>query len=256
MKKLITSLAILFLSAKLFACSCAFPTFNDNFARAAFVGLVKVNNVHADPQNSDVDVLDITIVDLFKGKPVKEIRASGKNTSCDIGIQKNTVWLVFATENNKGELVFGYCSAPEQYEGRVYDEARYPGITKKIAEERKFVLKILTGLRDKKITLTNTDAGVFSFYEHLRSIKNVDVKEKQFAVYQLKVNKERVITSVKPLLPFVNAQISAQVLKKLKGAALRKPRNKAFPAEETMNICLFAFPAEQSYPGFIGPNLP
>lgn len=56
----------------------------------------------------DTGMLQIKILTLFKGKPVKQLIEHSKNSSCDLGISKGQEWVIFAQEYG-GELHIQPC---------------------------------------------------------------------------------------------------------------------------------------------------
>lgn len=91
------------------ACKCGVLPLLDYYQKSDFVGTARIVNVTRDPVNHWQEILKIEITRLYKGDPIKKIKASSRAGSCGFMISKNSNWLIFAALEN-AELSFGFCS--------------------------------------------------------------------------------------------------------------------------------------------------
>lgn len=111
------------------ACRCLLPV---NFTLAEvdnydYVAWVKVKDKSASPSQGQVRTYeerffwaDIEEIHRFKGKSTQKLKIRGGDrdlgfvTSCDLDMEEEEEWVVFAKESN-GELMVGACSRSEKY---------------------------------------------------------------------------------------------------------------------------------------------
>ena len=112
------------------ACECAGPFEFDSkkdLRDYSFIALVGIDSIYTgrDTGNNGDDLFyhaDLTILELFKGQPLRTIRVSGGNpklggttTSCDIGIESKQKWVLFGYEDREGHIRVGRCTFSEIY---------------------------------------------------------------------------------------------------------------------------------------------
>ncbi len=132
MKQLVILITInLLLPLNASACICSgpyeFKTIED-LEDYQFIAFVTIDSIY----KSDIskayehDIFyqaDFTILELFKGDSTDSILVNGGNanlgvtvTSCDIGIDKNEKWVIFAYSDKNENLGTSYCTFSEMYE--------------------------------------------------------------------------------------------------------------------------------------------
>jgi len=101
----------------------------DDLTDYDFIGLVKIVNEKTQ-EDSDYDthvnILDIEIIEHFKGEQPRKIKEYHTISSCDIGIEVGEEWILFAFKGSSGMYSVGACERNTQYkdiEGQRY--ARY-----------------------------------------------------------------------------------------------------------------------------------
>ncbi len=118
-------LLIIFQSLALisYSCTCAYKTLTKedlaNFDHIAIVTVKKLNpfkNTDATLYKADVETLEV-----FKGNKISSLLVRSVNTSCDMGVRKDAVWIVFANIWN-GHPSIGPCSFNEQLFGVIPGE--------------------------------------------------------------------------------------------------------------------------------------
>jgi hypothetical protein len=251
-KQIISILFLGLLSSPIFACTCMSQLLLDNFAHSDFVAKVRVNKVVIDKQNLYTGTLDITVLDLFKGVAEKQLKVEGIETSCNVDVQENTTWLIFASRTKTGELSFGLCSDPVQIDGKSYMQEKYPDTQEKIRKEAEFKMGILAYLRDHKIDVEDTNKSIYTFNSKLRGLRGFELKEKQYALYKIHIDTGRTVTKAYAVKGFQDKILSQGVINLLKGLTMSKIFNRKDPSKEMdLVIAVYAHPAEKEYKSFL-----
>ena len=242
-----------FISSTSFACECIKDILVHNFQKSAFVAKVKILKVSKPTADGEYQDATIEVLELYKGKKITTIKIqSSLNTDCNLIVDENTNWLVFAQINRSGILQFDLCSGSMQLD-RKMNSIDYPNaqanyikeINQKIAVLQYFKLKHISDLNKYDLHLKYNDRlhDLFKGYEG-ESQKN--------AVYQLTVEKDLSISKVKALKEFDNQKLSKALLAYLKEKAKVNTRNISAIKKRTQLILVYYFyPAEKEYQSFI-----
>jgi hypothetical protein len=246
-------IASFFISSTSFACDCIKDILVHNFQKSAFVAKIKILKVSAPTADGEYQDATIEVLELYKGKKIRTIKIQASlNTDCNLMVDENTVWLVFAQINRSGILQFDLCSGSMQLD-RKMNSIDYPNaqtnyikeINKKIAVLQYFKLKQITDLNEYDLRLKYNDRlhDLFKGYEG-EGQKN--------AVYQLTVEKDLSISKIKALKEFDNQKLSKALLAYLKEKTKLNTRNISAIKKRTQLIVVYYFyPAEKEYQSFI-----
>lgn len=190
------------------ACKCGILPLLDNYQKSAFVGTARIIKVTGDPANNGQEILEIDINKLYKGDPIKKIKASSRAGSCGFMISENSNWLIFATLNN-GELSFGFCSGSMQL-----DEVMLPTLKGHYKRQLATTLDALDFIVKNKVSSNKPD----SIYARESCIANLTglKYEDGFAVYEVKLQKDLSIKEVSMLKGFQNKELSDKIAACLK----------------------------------------
>ena len=245
--------ASFFICSTSFACECIKDILVHNFQKSAFVAKIKILKVSAPTADGEYQDANIEVLELYKGKKIRTIKIQASlNTDCNLMVDENTVWLVFAQINRSGILQFDLCSGSMQLD-RKMNSIDYPNaqtnyikeINNKIAVLQFFKLKHIADLNEYDLHLKYNDRlhDLFKGYEG-DGQKN--------AVYQLTVEKDLSISKIKALKEFDNQKLSKALLAYLKEKAKLNTRNISAIKKRTQLIVVYYFyPAEKEYQSFI-----
>ena len=245
--------ASFFIFSTSFACECIKDILVHNFQKSAFVAKIKILKVSAPTADGEYQDANIEVLELYKGKKIRTIKIHASlNTDCNLMVDENTVWLVFAQINQSGILQFDLCSGSMQLD-RKMNSIDYPNaqtnyikeINNKIAVLQFFKLKHIADLNEYDLHLKYNDRlhDLFKGYEG-EGQKN--------AVYQLTVEKDLSISKIKVLKEFDNQKLSKALLAYLKEKAKLNTRNISAIKKRTQLIVVYYFyPAEKEYQSFI-----
>lgn len=213
------------------ACKCGVLPLLDNYQRSAFVGTARIIKVNRAPGNAGQEILEIDITKLYKGDPIKKIRAFSRAGSCSFKVSENSNWLIFASLDN-GELSFGFCSGSLQLDAKV-DEVKFPALEGHYKRQLSTTLAALDFIVKNKISSNKPD----SFYAResctgsLTGFKNKD----SFAVYEVKLQKDLSVKEVNILKGFQNKELSDMIVTCLK-SALKINSSTAVPVPEEISL--------------------
>lgn len=118
MKYYLLILILLLGFSKANACSCArsWQETNHHYIISDFVGKVTITQVFDSPtKESNTFKIKVDTEKVFKGNEIDTLyvygnRGHGIISSCDVSVDKEEKWIVYATKNNEGKLAFGWCS--------------------------------------------------------------------------------------------------------------------------------------------------
>lgn len=251
MKKLLLFCSML-ISAEAFACICDTHTTLEKYQSVDFIATATVLRVEQDKLNEDYHNLEIRPVNVYKGRPVSHIKvASITSTSCAFLPDENTTWLIFASKDEKSELMIGFCSGSFQID-RQFDLVNFPGVDKKYKRMMDLKLEVLCYLKTNKFSDVNKfDLRFQSASDFLNGLKGFE-EIRKFAVYELTVNEDLLIERVKPLREFKNKELSGKLLKGIRdNLRFDKKRLTTIPEKTKVIVIYFYYPPEDIYPSFI-----
>jgi len=170
-----------------FGCECIG---SDNFESKAdlevytFIALVKIDSIYLIEKRKEMvddthHYADMTILELFKGDSLSNIKVSGGNrnlkeaywTSCDIGIDLNEKWVVFAAKDKEGETRIGFCTISERYSNALGEKnwKNMNGI-KELRQLREiFNHKSKSDSKENGINKTYYENGTVEIQEHIKN---------------------------------------------------------------------------------------
>jgi len=196
MRKNLYFILFFFLTFSSFACVCNPQTITEKYIKSDFVGIVTINKIYPNQENSDSYKADIKINELFKGLKLKSIYVRGRNdreigSSCDIFIPVNTKLVAYAYKNEKGFYEVGMCS------GLLY-------LNKKQVKTNP-ELEILKMFKAEKINFTDKtwyhEAGNSSL--ELLKYKGIQLS-KSYGIYEITFSSNLAIKDVKEISGFGN----------------------------------------------------
>lgn len=149
MKKHLLFLIFIFTVQVAKSCVCH-PEIFDNYIHADFIGEVKVLKVY---KNESPDYhyyrIDVESNTVYKGEKQQILYVYGSTvennwSSCDLLVEENENWLVYATKGANGNFEFGLCTQSHKNNLSLYDSLAYSkrGL-KNIANSRKRELNFL-----------------------------------------------------------------------------------------------------------------
>lgn len=212
MKKILFTILFIAISSKLLACTCMSQRLLDRYAKSEFVATLSVLSVDSETDD-DYLLLDIEIIELYKGKKTNllKIRKS-KGSGCPMYAPKNTKWLIFASKDQNGNLIFGKCSGPKQLD-RTFDKERFPNAEFNYSRSLKRKLEFLETLKVEKIEPINTYDLYTSFKEEsLEKLKGHEINNGDNAFYEIVVNKDLSLKDIRILKEFDNEQLSNELI--------------------------------------------
>ncbi len=225
----------------------------DRFQKSEFIAKVKVKRVSEYKLENYYQNADIEIIDLFKGSKIKSIKIiSDFQSSCGLYVPENSVWLIFAQIDSKGNLSFGHCSGSIQIDKNMTSK-EYPNAEKnrkKSIERKLSALKFLSSQNIKNtneynLSLTYTKACENDF-------KGYDAPKTKFAVYEITIEKDLKISKIKPLQEFDSRQLSDEIMKCL-NENLKVDNRKIFEIKNITKVIMiyYYYEAEEEYKSFI-----
>ncbi len=226
------------------ACSCGNLGIVDDFQQSKFVAKARIIRITPDPVNSDYHDAVIEIMSLYKGEHLSKIKiASSLNSSCRFLPVENSTWIIFA-RGGQGMLSFGFCSGSLEIGEPLADN--YGNLIKRTEG-------VLSFLSEHSIFNPNP-SRLYPFNTEIKSFKGYKNRN-SFAVFQMDVNPDFSIATIKQLKKFQNAKLNKLVLNSMKRDLTfillgRKPLVK--PARVIL-FCFF-YPEDgsrQSYLGFL-----
>lgn len=194
------------------ACTCLSQRLLDRYAKSEFVATLSVLSVDSDTDN-DYLLLEIEIIELYKGNKTNllKIRKS-KGGGCPMYAPENTKWLIFAQNDQNGNLAFGHCSGPKQLD-RTFDKERFPNAEFNYSKGLKRKLELLETLKQEKIKPINTYNLFTSFKEEsLEKFKGYQIKNGNHAFYEITVNENLSLKNIKILKEFDDEQLSNELI--------------------------------------------
>ncbi len=233
----------LFISNLVFACSCIPMNLNERISSSDFIVKAKIKKIWIDNRDKYLHNIEIEILDLYKGVATKKLKIySAQMTSCSFFTPQNTTWLIFASKDKDGILKFGYCSGSQNIE-------KNPN-----SIERK--IKVLKYLKTEKINLNSKNDIAFVINsDSLKKFNGLTESKNNFALYEIVLNKDLSIKSVKPIKEFQTNEINNEILDilKTKSKVYARNRESAISEEEKIIIPLFYYPKEKNNKSFISP---
>lgn len=182
-----------------FACSCISQKLDSHFSESDFVGEIEIIKNYKNISDSEYYKIDILVRKLYKGNIINSITAYGSNggiwesSSCDILIPEKTKLIVFARQNEEGQLQLGMCSK------LIYLD------NDKVNEKTNTIVKVLETLKRKKIFYKSIIYKYFSpkFEKFFREQPSLKLK-KDFAIYEITFKKDLKVKCVRTLSGFKN----------------------------------------------------
>jgi len=242
-----------FISSTSFACECIKDILVHNFQKSAFVAKVKILKVSKPTADGEYQDATIEVLELYKGKKITTIKIqSSLNTDCNLIVDENTNWLVFAQINRSGILQFDLCSGSMQLD-RKMNSIDYPNAQANYIKEINQKIAVLQFFKTKQIAQPNEYNLYLKYNERLHDVfKGYEDESQKNAVYQLTVEKDLSISKIKALQEFDNQRLSKALLAYLKEKAKVNTHNISAIKKRTQLILVYYFyPAEKEYQSFI-----
>lgn len=242
MKTLLVIL-LLFFSNLHFACSCLPMNINERISTSDFIAKVKIKKIWPDSENKNLSNIEIEILELYKGVSIKRMKIySAQMTSCSFFTPENTTWLVFASKDKDGILKFGFCSGSQNIDKNFNSSQRK--------------IQLLKYLKSEKINMkSKTDVAYIINSDFLKKFNGVTEPKNNFALYEIAINKDLTIKSVKAIKEFQSQEINNEIVEilKTKSKVFAKNRESKITQEEKIIIPLFYYPKEKNNKSFISP---
>ncbi len=254
MKKIILSILFSQSIAVLLACDCMKQNLVDAVSGSEFIATAKIIRIIPDSVNPEYKITTIALIDVYKGEQITTLRIhTSDNTSCQFDLPLQSTWLFFAKKYADGAFGFGSCSSSQQIEIQL-DSLQYPMGPRRYRHSIEFKLKVLGYLHNKKINPSNPyDLSTHSERKLFEIFKGVNVTDKEFAIYQIKVGKDLGIQNVKALKNWGDVKLSSEFSAFLTTNLNIRGRNKQtnIPKSTKLIIIYYAYQQEDEYPSFI-----
>ena len=253
MKKILLTILFIAISSKLLACTCMSQRFLDRYAKSDFVATLNVLSVDSETDD-DYLHLEIEIIELYKGNKTNllKIRKS-KGNGCPMYAPENTKWLIFASKDQNGNLTFGKCSGSKQLD-RTFDKERFPNAELNYSRGLERKLELLETLKEEKIEPINKYDLYTSFKEEsLEKFKGYEIENNAF--YEITVNEDLSLKSIKILKEFDNEQLSNELIDFIKNNIYigRKGKLESISAETKIILGLHYHSSEKERKSVILP---
>jgi hypothetical protein len=251
--KYLFSIFLILIVHQTFACKCSHIQLLENVAQSDFIATAKILSLKPDQTNKDFHIIEIKILELYKGKRIKSLKINSVlNSSCAFLTPKNTTWLIFATKNKNGDLSFGMCSGSRQLDVEI-DSAKYPLAKENYQKSIDLKLNVLSYLRKNSIVAENDYSLSISFSNDcLKKFNGVKISKDKFALYELTIDKNLKVTKVTPIKEFDNNAIRADLVKciheNIRFHTYNKTENKKV---NKIIICFYYYETERGDPSFI-----
>lgn len=251
MKRLLACFLML-ISIEAFGCSCAFTPLLEKHQRSQFIATAKIVKIVQDNKNEDYHDIDIELISLYKGESRNKLKViSVLNSSCSFFPSENTTWLIFASEDHKGFLSFGFCSGSEQID-RQFDLVKYPNLDLKYKKSMDVKLEVLDFIKRKKIEVDNKFKLITSNYRICSDDLKGFNEKGRFAVYELDVNQNLSIENIRILKRFKNKVLSKKLTACLRENLKMITKNvNAIPEKTKITLIYFYYSAEKENPSFV-----
>ena len=252
MKKTIL-ISFLFITNYVFSCQCMSTKLIDRYQKSEFIAKVKVTKVSEYNAENYYQNAEIEIINLFKGSKINNIKISNNlRSSCGLYVPENSVWLIFAQIDNNGNLSFGYCSGSKQIDKSMISK-EYPNAEKNRKKSIELKLSVLKFLSSQNIEYTNEYNLRLTYSKACENdFKGYELQKTKFAVYEITIEKDLTISTIKPLQEFDNKQLSEEILKCMK-ENLKVDNRKIFEIDNQTKVGMifYYYEADKEYKSFI-----
>lgn len=252
MMKLLFTILLSVIALKSYSCRCISRALQDNFNSAEFVAAAKIIEITADTLNSDYHIVEIEMVNLYKGEKLDRLRIhSMLNSSCAFYTEKNSTWLIFASTFN-GILSFHYCSGSVQLDQK-FDEIEYPGLTAKYKSDVAFKLSVLNWLKENKIDIQNNyQIQVERSTKRISELKGYKGGNRDFAIVEYSLEADFTLKKVKLIKKFKNKRLS-RALKNASADGFKAYHKtlKEIPKPTKLYAIYYFYPEERNYKSFL-----
>lgn len=262
MKKIFTLFIFLF-ATKIFACVCAPTSLLDLAAKADFIATVEVIDISKDLENEDAHIIQIKILELFKGSKISSLKLLSRlNSSCSFYTPKNTKWLIFAYKGKDGKLSFGYCSGTKtlsekftsEIYSRKYSKEKLDELNANYQDKINKKIQVLGYLKTQKIKPINEfDLRIYFTDDCLKQVRGFEEESERFSLYELTINKDLSIAKVLALKEFNNEKLKLNLSKCFEnGVTVYKNADETSISNKTkIVIGLYYYPAKGKRESFI-----
>lgn len=252
--KYILLIILTFYAQQLFACECESEQFMNLFTRSDFIATARILEITPDSENENRHYSKIEIIDLYKGEHITNlIIYSNLNSSCAFLPPENSLWLLFANKNKNGEVGIGFCSGSQQMD-RKFKNDRNSRADKNHKKSNNRKIQFLEYLKSVAIEPKNEfELGFLIEPGSLKKFNNIAVKGDRFALYELTINKDLSIKTVKALKEFDNEKLKADLLQSVfENIKIYHPKSeKEIKNETKIIIGLHYYEADKKYESFI-----
>ena len=206
---------LFFQVGQILACSCNTQELLSRASRADFIASAKIESIKPDPDNSEYHILQIQILELYKGQNIQKIKLhSHLNSSCAMLIEEDSLWLIFADKNKDGALSFGRCSGSNQLD-RKFDEEKYPGLMEGYA--KRMMAKQLMLAEAKEVLIDSDIYYSWTVRNNWRpEFKDWYLKENSVGFYELVIDENFKVMQVISVKGFDDSKHNEKFLESLK----------------------------------------
>lgn len=236
-RKIFYSVLVFLFPVASYACSCATEGVVYKFQQSEFVAKAKIVKITPDTTNSDYHDAVIKIISLYKGEHLAKIKImSSLNSSCSFLPEENSTWIIFA-QRWQGMLSFGFCSGSINLD-RTFDSVMYPNANRNYGNTIKLKEGVISFLCKNKIPNPNPSMLHASSTKigSLKGYKN----NNSFAAFQLDVNSDFSIATIKQLKKFQNRKLNRLVYDIMR-ADLTLSSRRAQPLTKPTRVILFCY---------------
>jgi hypothetical protein len=248
-------LCFFFFSFQVKACDCVFSNYSQSYSHSELVLKAKIVKIYKNSSpNNPFFKVDILPIEIFKGNPTESILVEGSSdnrmrSSCDLFTQINSIWIIYANRNSDGKFVFGMCSSSRN----INPYFSRPVTNDHFKTSVNLELNVLKFLREENINETNE----YSLYSNelsdfLKEFNGIPF-DNSFAFYEINLDSELKVISVKAVKPFSNQSVSAKIMNFLKTEVIWSQSPYVERSEVGLRLLkgFYYYPAEEEEESFI-----
>lgn len=235
----------------------SFNDFTIEFDQSEFIAKVKILKVNISKNDSRYLDISIEILDLYKGKKIKSFKLINSFYDyCSLDFTENSVWLLFASFDEKKVLNMEYCYGSVQIDKK-RNSVEYPNIEQTFKEKIEKKIKILNFLKKHNIKKINQHNLKISFKNPCESdFNNYNVSHQKFAVYKLKIDKDLSIRNIKAIKVFDNKILSKEMIQCFKkNLKINNSEIKTIKAKTDLYLIYYYNEAEGENKSFISDKI-
>ncbi len=244
MKKYLFLIILVLSFNSAFACHCGVTELVNQVSISDFVATAHVTKVTPNKENPKVySDLEINIISLYKGDHLSSLKVQSlSNTSCSLIIKENSTWLILAKKDKNGHLSFNFCSNSRQIDP----------VSENSKESLERKIELLDYIKSKNIQVNNPfNLEVSVLNKPFDEFRGIQLPNKEFALYELKINKDLSVESIKQVKGFHTKDIDEKIINIIgQNLKVYTPKRDDKIKEETKLIFALYYYSDEKYESF------